>query len=89
MTFMTANERNFLKNGGGIWCMRCVDDSRWEIFKMLEQSEELFSINPDTEESAIRWIFVLMDLSNPDERLAVHHAVPRSDADRDPRYAPL
>lgn len=86
---MTLNERNFLERGGSILCMRRVGADRWEIFRKTWESEELFSVRPSTEESTIRWIFVLMDLAKPEELLAVHHSVPRTHEVTDPRLAPL
>jgi hypothetical protein len=77
MTAMTNIERNFLEQGGAIWCMRAVQPSGWEIYKQTWEGEEVFDVRPQTRHQAEQWIFLLADLSGPAARVAVHHTVPR------------
>jgi hypothetical protein len=89
MILLTAKERDFLEQGGVLWCIRPIEGDRWEIYKKTWEKEDIFSVRPNAEEEAIRWIFVLVDLSHPDERIAIHHAIPRSHGNTEPRLLPL
>lgn len=77
MAALTTVERNFLEQGGAIWCMRAVQPGGWEIYKQTWEGQEVFDVRPKTRHQAEQWIFLLADLSGPATRVAVHHAVPR------------
>jgi hypothetical protein len=77
MLVMTIVERNFLENGGALWCMRAISPTGWEIFKQTWEGEEVFEVQPQTRHQAEQWIFLLAVLSGPSGRVAVHHEVPR------------
>lgn len=89
MNELTLAERNFLEIGGAIWCLRSVESERWEIYKQMWDSEKVFSVTSATREQAIRWIFVLVDLTLPDEKIAIHHDIACSIIETEFRFKSL
>ena len=77
MKFLSESESDFLTAGGILWCTRKLENSTWEIYKILSSGEDTFEIRPESKERAEEWIFVLAELSMNSAEVNVHHSIPR------------
>ena len=77
MTKLTQKERDFVEQGGALWCIRQCN-TQWEIYKLYWEIEEVFSARQPSIERATSWVFLLADMSSQESPVAVHHDVPRS-----------
>ena len=78
MEDLSESELEFLQSGGALWCMRELNGSRWEIYKILKSGEDIFDVFPESKKRAQAWLFILAELSNSCAAVNVHHSVPRS-----------
>lgn len=86
MTRLTQRERDFVEQGGALWCIR-QREAQWEIYKLYWEIEEVFSARQPSIERAASWVFLLADMSCLESPVAVHHEVPRN-ADHSAVYFP-
>jgi hypothetical protein len=79
MSDLTLEERRFIEQGGALWSVRRTDENLWQVF-IIEWEAEFPVGQPHLSQSAAEhWIFVLADIRDKEENMAVHHAIKRPD----------
>lgn len=76
LTF-TQKEQDFLIAGGQIWAIEEVSPGGWRMIKVSAGDVFVFDAPLHSEERAAGHVFSFASLSEGQDRLAVHHAVPR------------
>jgi hypothetical protein len=73
---LTKNERDFLREGGSLWCVRPAAGG-WNVLKLSGDNEAVLPEVQETEYQAVRLAFLLTDLSPRSIKVAAHHAISR------------
>lgn len=81
MSNFSDGEREFLEHGGVIWCVQSDVPGTWHVVKQYWEGVEILEHVASTADDAIRWLYLLADLANPDDKMAIHHAIPRGCGD--------
>ncbi len=73
---LTEVERDFLKQGGALWCVRPAAGG-WNVLKLSGECEAVLPEVQGSEYQAVRLAFLLTDLSPRSIKVAAHHAISR------------
>ena len=82
MLNLTQGEREFIKAGGIIWCIKTNSEKKWDIYKVTWEYVDSLNFSAASEETATHWAYLLADLSAPEEVVTLHHAIKRRYGDR-------
>ena len=83
---LTQNERDFLEEGGALWCIRPAG-AGWKVLKLSMDAETVLPEIQENESAAIRLAFLLTDLAPPTVRVATHHSITRPLGVVSPKHA--
>ena len=73
---LTEIERDFLGEGGSLWCVRRAGGG-WKVLKLSSDSETVLPEVQESEYQAVRLAYLLTDLAAPGVKVKAHHAVAR------------
>ena len=73
---LTEIERDFLDNGGSLWCVRRAGGG-WKVLKLSSDNETILPEVQESEYQAVRLAYLLTDLAAPSVKVAAHHAIAR------------